>query len=106
MQIEEVRQKLGKYRALDSDLRLRAYLAINERPAISFNELSRKVKVERGLLAYHLGVLKAVGLVDVTYERTGKETSKYELTDEGRQFLRQLSAGSRSVKRKAESLVH
>ena len=90
MEIEEARRKLRTYRALDNEIRLKALAVIHERPGISFNEISRKVKVERGLLAYHLGVLKAAGIVNVDYERTSKQTSKYEATDEGRKLIQEL----------------
>jgi predicted transcriptional regulator len=89
---EEVREKLRTYRALDNDRRLNAFLSINEQPGISFNELARKMRIERGLLAYHLGVLKASGLIDVTYVRRSRETSQYKLTKKGEEVLKELSA--------------
>jgi DNA-binding transcriptional ArsR family regulator len=96
MAIEEIREKLRKYAALDNDLRLKAVFEVDDKPDISFNELSRKLKIERGLLGYHLGVLKAAGLVNVDYERRSKETSKYRLTEEGKKVLEELSRESKS----------
>jgi len=89
---EGLREKLRLYAALDSDLRLKAFFEIDRKPDISFNELSRKLKIERGLLGYHLGVLKAAGLVNVDYERRSKETSKYRLTGEGEKVLKKLAS--------------
>lgn len=84
-------EKLRIYRALDHDLRVKAYVAINEQPSLSFNELSRKLKITRGLLAYHLSVLKAANLINMNYViRKGKETSEYELTKGGKKVLREL----------------
>jgi len=97
---EEVRRKLRTYRALDHDLRLKAYVAINEQPRLSFNELSRKLKIARGLMAYHLGVLKAANLINVNYVRRSKETSEYELTKEGKKTLKELSYKTKSRKAK------
>lgn len=96
MAIKEIREKLRVYAALDNDLRLKAVFEIDDKPDISFNELSRKLKIERGLLGYHLGVLKAAGLVNVDYERRSKETSKYRLTEEGEKVLEKLSGESKS----------
>jgi len=48
------------------------------------------------IVGYHLGVLKAAGLVNVDYERRSKETSKYRLTEEGEKVLEKLSRESKS----------
>jgi len=89
--MENVMEKLRIYRALDHDLRVKAYVAINEQPSLSFNELSRKLKITRGLLAYHLSVLKAANLINMNYVmENNKETSEYELTKEGKKVLREL----------------
>ena len=90
MEIEEAHRKLRVYRALDNKVRLKALKAISEEPGMSFNSISRKANVERGLLAYHLGVLKAAGLVDVRYRRTSKKTSEYNLTQLGKKHLQDL----------------
>ena len=105
MQIDEIRKKLRTYKVLDNDLRLKAYLAIGNRPEISFSELYRKLRAEKGLLAYHLGVLKAAGLIGVTFERTGKELSKYNLTDEGSSFLREVNSETTFARQKREILA-
>jgi DNA-binding transcriptional ArsR family regulator len=95
MSIEEVRRRLRAYRALDNGVRLNAFLEISRQPGVSFNDLSRIIGVERGLLAYHLAVLKAAGIVKVSYERRSKQTSKYELTREGEKLAQELCSSSR-----------
>lgn len=93
MRIEEVHRRLKVYRALDNEVRLRAFLTIREQPSISFNDLSRRIEVERGLLAYHLAVLKEVGIVKVDYGRRSKQTSRYRLTHEGEKIAQELCSG-------------
>jgi DNA-binding MarR family transcriptional regulator len=90
MRTAQILSELRMYAGLDNGSRLRAYLALSESPGIGFNELARKVCLEKGLLAYHLGVLKAAGLVEVRYERMSKKTSRYYPTREGKKLLRKL----------------
>jgi DNA-binding transcriptional ArsR family regulator len=99
MSIEEARRRLQAYRALGNGVRLNAFLEISRRPGVSFNSLSRKIGVERGLLAYHLAVLKAAGIVKVSYERRSRQTSKYELTPEGEKLAQELCSGGRRTSR-------
>lgn len=86
----ELHQMLLKYRALDNELRLKAFLTVGENPGISFNELARKLKVEKGLLAYHLGVLKSANLLSMNPRREGKKLSHYRITEEGERFLEKV----------------
>jgi len=88
--VKELRSLLRKYGALDNELRLAAVLEIMENPGISFNDLARKLGVEKGLLAYHIGVLKAAGLVKVNPHRKGRKTSHYQLTEECKSILEEL----------------
>jgi DNA-binding transcriptional ArsR family regulator len=90
MNTPQILSELRMYAGLDSESRLRAYLALSETPGISFNDLARKIRLEKGLLAYHLGVLKAAGLVEMKYERMSKKTSRYYPTEEGKKILRRL----------------
>ncbi len=92
MRTEQILGELRMYGALDNGSRLRAYLALSESPGIGFNELARRVGLQKGLLAYHLGVLKAAGLVKVRYGRMSKETSKYYPTGEGKRLLERLNS--------------
>jgi len=85
-------RKLRLLSALDNKRRLKTYLVIEGSPGISFNDLARKVHAERGLLAYHLGVLKAAELVKVMHERRGRETPGYCLTKGGYKLLEGLSS--------------
>ena len=86
----EVARELRAYGALDNRLRLRAYRTIHDHPEVPFNELARRLGIASGLAAYHLGVLKAAGLVDVVYARRGLATSRYVLTEWGEQVFRGL----------------
>ena len=84
-------EKLRVYTALGNRLRLSAFFVIAKNPGLSFNQIRKKLKVEKGLLAYHLAVLKAGGLVSFTYARKGRETSSYQLTDMGKNMYTELS---------------
>ena len=86
----EVARQLRAYGALDNRLRLRAYRTIHDVPEVPFNELARRLGIASGLAAYHLGVLKAAGLVDVVYARRGMATSRYVLTEWGERMFRDL----------------
>ncbi|MEM2930800.1 MAG: winged helix-turn-helix domain-containing protein [Thermoproteota archaeon] len=90
MSIGEARRRLRIYRALDNEIRLKAFLAIRRMPGASFNELARTIGIERGLLAYHLAVLKAAGIVEARYGRRSKQTSEYTLTSEGEKLAEEL----------------
>ncbi|MEM3027559.1 MAG: hypothetical protein QW220_02385 [Candidatus Bathyarchaeia archaeon] len=76
-----------KVSGLDRDLNGEGKVS---RGGISFNDLARKPGIERGLCAYHLGILKAANLVTIDLERMGRSSSHYRLTDEGRKFLEYL----------------
>ncbi len=88
--MEAVRRRLKMYRALDNEHRLRIVLTLASRPGLSFNELAGELGLERGLLAYHLAVLKNAGLVELKYERRSKKLTKYYLTEDGVKVLREL----------------
>lgn len=49
------------YRALDNSYRLKAFAEIAKNQVIYFSDLARKINIERGLLAYHVGVLHTAG---------------------------------------------
>ncbi|RLE67600.1 MAG: hypothetical protein DRJ34_04505 [Thermoprotei archaeon] len=90
MENNELHKLLIKYGALDNKYRLKAILLIYRNPGISFNELARKIGIQRGLLAYHLGVLKAANLININPQREGRKLSHYYLTEEGEKLLRQI----------------
>src|SRR2546425_3959892 len=75
----EVIARLRAYTALDNPIRLRAFRLIHESPGVPFNHIARRIRIESGLLAYHMGVLKAAGVVDVTYDREGRQVTSYRL---------------------------
>jgi DNA-binding transcriptional ArsR family regulator len=90
-ELKRAYEKLLVYTALDNRIRLKAFFLIARNPGISFNEIRTKLKVEKGHLAYHLGVLKAGGLVSFTYERKGRMTSSYHLTERGKEMFNELA---------------
>ncbi len=87
-------ERLKAYRALEHPIRLKAYIAIHDEPDLSFNRLIRKLSISSGLAAYHIGVLRVAGLIDVEYVRKSRETSEYRLSETGREVYRDLVGGS------------
>jgi predicted transcriptional regulator len=102
MNIQEVREKLMAYRALDNPYRLKAFSEIARNPGIYFNDLAKRIGIERGLLAYHVGVLHAAELIERTLERSSKKISKYKITEKGEKVLRELSRGKKSKNKAGE----
>jgi len=94
-----VSRRLKVYRAIDSDYRLNILTILHDEPDIAFNNLAKKVGIERGLLAYHVGVLKGVGLIESEYERRSKESTKYRITDEGMKILKEFRLVKSSAKK-------
>jgi DNA-binding MarR family transcriptional regulator len=90
-ELKKAYEKLIVYSALDNRIRLKAFFLIARNPRISFNEIRTKLKIEKGHLAYHLGLLKASGLAIFTYERKGRITSRYDLTERGREMFKELT---------------
>src|SRR2546428_12949363 len=86
----EVIDRLRAYTALDNPIRLRAFRLIHESPRVPFNEIARRIRIESGLLAYHMGVLKAAGVVDVTYERDGRQVTSFRLRARGEESFSEL----------------
>ncbi len=93
--LEQAYQKLRVYSALDHRIRIRAIFFIADNPGVSFNELVRMTKVPTAKLAYHLGLLKSEDLVKFTYERRGKATSRYCITDIGKAMVKELRSETR-----------
>jgi len=81
---------LRAYTALDNPIRLKAYLLIRDSGEVPFHEITKAMGVESGLLAYHLGVLKAANIIDMRYERVGREISKYRLSKRGEELYSAL----------------
>lgn len=94
------RKRLKVYRAMDNDHRLSILTVLLNNPNIAFNDLARKTEIERGLLAYHVGVLKDVGLVEGEYKRESKKFSRYRLTDEGTKVLKEFRLDERRKEKK------
>ncbi|MBW1935825.1 MAG: winged helix-turn-helix transcriptional regulator [Candidatus Freyrarchaeum guaymaensis] len=88
--MKELRQKLKIYGTLNNEDRLNILIALYNNPGISFNDLARSVKIDKPLLAYHVGLLRHVGLVESRYERSGRKTTKYRLTDQALKVLEEL----------------
>ncbi len=89
--LEEAHKKLRLYTALDHSIRLRAFFLISKKPGVSFNEIRKSLNVDKGLLAYHLGILKVGGLISFEYQRKGRQTSTYNLKDAGKDMLKELA---------------
>ena len=96
----KTRKRLKVYRAIDNDHRLNILTTLFDEPDIAFNDLARKTEIERGLLAYHIGVLKDVGLIKSEYERRSKKSSKYRLTGEGIKVLKEFKLDESSTKKR------
>ncbi|MGB9760654.1 MAG: transcriptional regulator [Brevinematia bacterium] len=88
--MEEARRMLTIYRALDNDSRLKILYTVLNEPDIAFNDIARKVGIDKPALAYHLGVLKCVGLVEMEYQKRSKKLTKYRVTEEGKETLKKL----------------
>ena len=91
LDLKEARRKLMIYGALDKPVPLEAFFQIRDKPGISFKEIVKAVKAKDSLVAYHLAAMKATGLVTFTYERKGKSTSSYYLTDLGKKTAKELA---------------
>ncbi|HEX9340376.1 MAG TPA: winged helix-turn-helix domain-containing protein [Thermoplasmata archaeon] len=82
----ELLDQLRAYTALDNPIRLRAYILIHDAPGLPFREIVKDLGVESGLLAYHVAVLKAANVIQVDYQRSGRETTAYRLTKRGEEI--------------------
>lgn len=82
--------KLRSYSILNNEIRLKAFLLIHDHPGISFNDLAQKTHADTAKAAYHVGLLRASGLTEVSYEREGKATSHYSLTNVGKETYEEL----------------
>lgn len=91
LDLKEARRKLMIYSAVDKPVPLEAFFEIRDHPGISFKEIVKAVKAKDTLVAYHLAILKATGLVTFTYQRKGKSTSSYYLTELGKKVDRELT---------------
>src|SRR5206468_9079788 len=98
--------RLRAYTALDNPIRLRAFRLMHESPGLPFHEIAKSVRIESGLLAYHMGVLKGAGLVDVAYERDGRQVTSYRLGARGEELFSELfgNPSSRSSSRRTGAL--
>lgn len=101
----QVLDQLRAYTALDNPIRLRAYLLIRDSPEIAFSVIARELVLETGLLAYHLGVLKAANLVEMNYSRSGREITRYRLAARGEEVYAALFPRRRRSSKKARKAV-
>jgi len=84
---DQLSRMLIIFSALDNEDRLRIIFTIFNEPDISFNDIAKKTGIDKSALAYHLGVLKRAGLVEMEYQKRGKKLTKYRITDEGKKIL-------------------
>jgi DNA-binding transcriptional ArsR family regulator len=96
--MQEARKILTIYRALDNDSRLKILYTILNEPDIAFNDIARKTEIDKPALAYHLGVLKNVGLVEMGYQKRSKKLTKYRVTEQGKEILKKLNIVVEPVK--------
>jgi DNA-binding transcriptional ArsR family regulator len=96
---EQAERKLLTYSSLANPIRLKAFFLISRQPGIPFREVAKRIALDSSskdsLVAYHLGVLKADGLVNFKLERQAKHTdsySRYALTSMGEQVLQELTS--------------
>jgi DNA-binding transcriptional ArsR family regulator len=89
--LKEARRKLMIYSALDKRVPLEEFFQIRDNPGITFRQIVKAVTAKDTLVAYHLAILKATGLVTFTYERKGMSSSSYTLTDLGREVSKELA---------------
>src|SRR5436309_14235286 len=101
----EVIERLKAYTALDNPIRLRAIRLIHDTPGVPINEIAKHIHLESGLLAYHLGVLKAAGVVDVAYARDGRQVTSYRLGGIGHELYSELFRGRPSRTSRTEKAV-
>jgi len=87
--VEEARRMLTIYSVLDNDSRLKLLYTILDEPGITFDDVARKTKMDKAALAYHLGVLKRVKLVEMKCEKINKK-SRYWVTEKGKEILEKL----------------
>ncbi len=87
---EAVAARLRAFASLRNPARVRVFVLIHDHPGISFNELARRLHVATGQMAYHVGMLRAGGLVDLRYVRRSKETSEYRLSPFGLQMYTEV----------------
>src|SRR5207245_2113390 len=73
----EVLERLKAYTALDNPIRLRAFRLLHDSPGVPFNKIAKHIRIESGLLAYHLGRLKAHGVGPVAYAREGRQGTSH-----------------------------
>ncbi|MEM0313263.1 MAG: winged helix-turn-helix domain-containing protein [Candidatus Bathyarchaeia archaeon] len=88
--MQDLRKLLTAYSILDNDYRLNILFTVADEPELSFNDIARKTGIEKALLAYHIGVLKHVGLVEMEYQKRSRKLTKYKLTEEGKKILEKL----------------
>ncbi len=101
-----VLDQLRSYTALDNPIRLKAFRLIHDSPGVPFNEIAKYVRVDSGLLAYHMGVLKTAEIVDVTYGRQGRQVTSYRLSPRGKELFADLFAKAAAPSsRTAKTLV-
>ncbi len=101
-----VLDQLRAYTALDNPIRLKAFRLIHDSPGVPFNEIAKYIRVDSGLLAYHMGVLKAAEIVDVTYGREGRQITSYRLSRRGKELFADLfEKGATQSTRTAKTLV-
>lgn len=77
------------YKMLHHEIRNNIVAELNSEDMLSFNVISERLRVDRAALAYHLRLLKQVGLIENFYHKRegSKNHSYYRLTSFARWLL-------------------
>ena len=90
----KIKDELMTYRALGNGTRFKVLHGVAD-GKLSFNDLARKLRIERGLLAYHMAILKSAGLIENSIERKhgGRKFSLYSVTNKAVDLMQKLGIG-------------
>jgi predicted transcriptional regulator len=80
-------QKDVKLKALTTDIRRTLLGLIFSNGPMYQSEILKHIKIDSNKLAYHLNILCSANLIDRSYERHGKNFSKYWIKEDGEKFL-------------------
>jgi DNA-binding HxlR family transcriptional regulator len=76
-----------KLKALTTDIRRTLLGLIFSNGPMYQSEILKHIKIDSNKLAYHLNMLCRANLIDRSYERHGKNYSKYWIKEDGERFL-------------------
>lgn len=98
MSVSEIGRQLERE---DNDLKLRAVSSEFRRLLLSLiytdgpiyhSDILKHIEVTSNVLAYHLNILDEADLVERTFDRHGRTSMKYSITEDGEKFLEFIGA--------------